>query len=1350
MLGQTPGIRVQQLFPDDGLSQSTVNSIHQDSRGYIWFGTADGLNRFDGYDIKVYRYDPNLRETLSDNYIRCMTEDHRQRLWIGTDVGGLNYLDLVHDDFHQIPLYLDSTQTSQARQIWDLYLDEDEQQLWVATWNGLFTVNLSSDVPTATHISTQAKQLRRLTADGSGNIWIGTENFGVIRYPEALPPGFIQTFHTIAGNNRIQAIEIDDSRTVWIGTKGRLIEYHPESNKIFQYPYQDAFGEPDEVMSLKATTDNTLWVGTSSNGLIQFDRRTKSQRIHVPLPNLSWGLSASAIFDIYIDGEGLLWLGTNGDGVQYFDPHSPFKYYHHRPQDNNSLSNNSVRAIITDKRGNLWVGSYGGLDRFNRVNQTVRHYNALNTQAGGPFNPNVYSVTFDLDSNLWIGTEGGGLYRMDHGTDFIYKPHFDYGESGEYPSIESEMIFELFTCPDSGLLIGTNTGLFHLPRRNNYAGPPEKIELETTGPSLRDDADVLAIVRDAAGQIWIGTDGNGLYTLNSDYSVHNQYQHSPNDRYSLSNNRIKSLFIDRHDQLWIGTNGGGLNMLDAESGQILHYNQSDGLADNTIYGILADTAGRLWLSTNNGISLFDTNTDQAAGNFGVAWGLQNKEFNTGAYYQAPDGEMFFGGIGGLTAFYPDRVYAQLKTPGVTLTDFRLENMPVAIGHSYRGNILLPKDIGITKALHLSYREEIVSIAFSSMNFLTATTDAYRYKLEGLNDDWVYTHAKNRMATFTNLPAGEYIFAVQSRHASGVNFGPAQELLITVSPPPWKSWWAYGIYVLILGGVLFALRQNEIKKIRLQNELKRKQEEATRLNEIDQMKSRLIANVSHELRTPLTLLDNHIDELTQTIGSEIPSPARKSLKNVKSSLVRVNDLSNQLFELSRFAAGKVRLKASPTDINARCHELGNEFRHQLSKHDLAIEIRTPETPLVIYLDQPKFEQIVLNLLSNAQKFSTPGSAIRLEVLDDRRREDRGLGSFVIVRVSNTGPGIESQAIHNVFDRLFQVDSSDMSEKSGAGIGLALVKELVELHGGTIHVESTPGEETVFEFTLPKGAGHLSPDEKIVPEKPEQKSVQESVNQPLVEPGGTRILVVEDDAELRQFVCDNLSELYAVSQASNGKAGYELACEFLPDLIVSDVVMPGGDGLELLEAVRADAVLAHVPVIFLTAQSSGEDRLQGYAATANDYIVKPFKIQELRIRIANILEERRKLMEIFREKELPGALKQVQVGKADEKFYQELKQHIFENLDQNEFSVDQLAKTLFMSKRQLERKLKDLTGYSPAEFIRRLRLTQAEAFLREGTFTTVAEVAYAVGFRNVKYFSRLFFQQFGKHPSDLLTT
>ncbi|MCF7802485.1 MAG: response regulator, partial [Candidatus Marinimicrobia bacterium] len=309
---------------------------------------------------------------------------------------------------------------------------------------------------------------------------------------------------------------------------------------------------------------------------------------------------------------------------------------------------------------------------------------------------------------------------------------------------------------------------------------------------------------------------------------------------------------------------------------------------------------------------------------------------------------------------------------------------------------------------------------------------------------------------------------------------------------------------------------------------------------------------------------------------------------------------------------------------------------------------------------------------------------------------------------------------------------------------------ELHGGTIHVESTPGEETVFEFTLPKGAGHLSPDEKIVPEKPEQKSVQESVNQPLVEPGGTRILVVEDDAELRQFVCDNLSELYAVSQASNGKAGYELACEFLPDLIVSDVVMPGGDGLELLEAVRADAVLAHVPVIFLTAQSSGEDRLQGYAATANDYIVKPFKIQELRIRIANILEERRKLMEIFREKELPGALKQVQVGKADEKFYQELKQHIFENLDQNEFSVDQLAKTLFMSKRQLERKLKDLTGYSPAEFIRRLRLTQAEAFLREGTFTTVAEVAYAVGFRNVKYFSRLFFQQFGKHPSDLLTT
>ena len=1347
---QTPGFRLSQFSLDQGLSQSTVEAIIQDSRGYMWFGTTDGLNRYDGNGLKIYRNNPDSRETLSDNYIRCLVEDRQQRLWVGTDAGGLNFLDLVQDHFHQIPLYLDSMETSQTRQIWDLYLDQDDK-LWVATWNGLFTIDLNDDHPKAQHIPTPAKQLRRLAKDDSGNIWIGTENSGVIRYPKPLPPDFKLSLPSITGNKRILAIEIDDSQTVWIGRRGELIEYHPDSNELFQYPYLDAFGENDEVISLVADQDNILWVGTSTNGLIQFDRSTKVQRAHTPLPNLPWGISGSTIFEIYRDGEGLLWLGTNGDGVQYFDPRSPFKYYYHQPHDNYSLSNNSVRSILTDKSGNLWVGTYGGLDRFNQANQSVRHYNAHNTHAGGPFNPNVYCLTFDPDSNLWIGTEGGGLYRMDYGTNIIYQPSTMFPDSH---SVDLNLVFELFTCPDSGLLIGTGAGLFYLAPGNNYRDPWKKIDLTTTAPKIRDEADVLAILQDKWGRTWVGTDGDGLYLLNRDYSIQKNFEHSTDDRFSLSNNRIKSLFIDSQDKLWIGTNGGGLNSLDEESDHFTYYNQNNGMTDNTIYGILDDSAGRLWLSTNNGISVYDPSIDRVVSNFGVAYGLQNKEFNTGAFFQAPDGEMYFGGIGGLSAFYPEEVLSQIKARRVVLTALRVENIPVKTGQPYSGNILLPKDISILSELELSYREKIVSLEFSSMNYLTGPTDEYRYKLSGVNDNWVYTHATNRLATFTHLPSGRYAFEVEARSAASLNFGPTRKLFLTIEPPPWKTWWAYGIYIILLGLILVTLRQNEIKKIVLKNELKRKQDEATRLNEIDQMKSRLIANVSHELRTPLTLLDNHIDELGQEIGPVLSNVAKKSLKNVKSSLVRVNNLSDQLFELSRFAAGKVRLSALKTDVRQLCIEIGDEFRHHFSKRELSIDFHTPEQPVFIYLDRPKFEQIMLNLLTNAQKFSTPGSAIKLELLDDQLSDDQGLGSFVKVRITNVGKGIGPQAIHNVFDRLFQVDSNDITEKGGVGIGLALVKELVELHGGTIRVKSTPEKETVFEFTLPKGSGHLMPDEKVAVEVSAVSSSSAAASsaatvQSLIEPGSTRVLVVEDDDELRDFVCDSLSESYAIVQASNGRDGYKLACDFLPDLIVSDVVMPGGDGLELLQAVRADSVLTHVPVIFLTAQSSGEDRLQGYEATANDYIIKPFKIDELRIRIANILEDRRKLMEAFRENDASGMLSQNQIGKDDEKFYNQIKQQILTNLDQSEFNVDQLAKNMFMSKRQLERKLKDLTGYPPAEFIRRMRLNQAHNFLQNGSFTTVAEVAYAVGFKNVKYFSRLFFQQFGSHPSELFS-
>ena len=605
-----------------------------------------------------------------------------------------------------------------------------------------------------------------------------------------------------------------------------------------------------------------------------------------------------------------------------------------------------------------------------------------------------------------------------------------------------------------------------------------------------------------------------------------------------------------------------------------------------------------------------------------------------------------------------------------------------------------------------------------------------------------------IATYTDLPAGTHELRIQAAQSSTDFVGKVRRLTIQSTPAPWNSTWARAAILVMIFLVLYLIRQNEIKKLMLRVELKKKKLETQKLNEIDEMKSRLISNVSHELRTPLTLLAGHIENLSKAVGKNMSPQGKASLEDAQRGLQRVTSLSDQLFELARFTSGKIKLKASKQDLGVVLKRITEEFRGQSVSNNNEVVFLHEGFPVEVFLDTGKVEQILFNLLSNALKYSNKNSQIKVELLDDQRTHEGGQGSFAVIRVSNFGRGIPPSALTNIFERLYQIDSGGGDDRGGAGIGLALVKELVELHGGSISVESDPGGETHFEFTIPKGSDHLSSEEIAnTPEKQTPIAVID-IGHTMPDPTQMKILIVEDDVELSAFIKQGLKKDYTIILAKDGVSGLELARKELPDLILSDVNMPNKDGIQLLKEVREDLVLSHVPFILLTGQTSPQNRIRGYAALANDYIGKPFKMDELKVRIESLFRSRQQLINKLKENGLQRLVSESNLSKTDDRFFTKLKEAIHTHLNNSELTVEELAKEVFMSKRQLERKIKDITGQSPAGLIRLTRLETARNYLMEGSFATVAEVAYAVGFNNVKYFSRLFHNQFGKTPNDVL--
>jgi signal transduction histidine kinase/ligand-binding sensor domain-containing protein/DNA-binding response OmpR family regulator len=1346
-------LKFERLSIEHGLSQSTVGYIYQDSRGFLWIA-ASALHKYDGYKITVYKHDPEDPTSLSNNDIWHIAEDTTGALWIGTYGGGLNRFDRETETFSR--------------------------------WQ---------------HDSSNSKSIASdyiicLLVDDAGVLWLGTEDAGLLRAKKTDSTTLIFTQwvhdtndpHSLSGNEVICLYE-DTHDTLWVGTSSGLNRFDRATGRFTRF-----FNEPDNASSLSSNyiegiagdDSGTLWIATHGGGLNRYDRSTEAFTSWEHQPGNARSPSTNFLYAIQLDHQGIIWIGTDNAGLDRFDPVAgTFANYHHSPSDLNSLSDNEVISMLEDRSGVLWIGtSEGGLSRLNPKHRTpgafvhwkhnpsdphslsnnrilsfyedkegyiwiatTRGLNRFEHESGlfdfyavEPGNPAslsnyLTSVWGDTDGIIWVSSWGGGVHLFDPKLETFTPFHYSKGRISTL--LEDQFGTMWIGSPGEGL-----------HRFDRKSGTLKILGHDPGNSASLSNNDVQCLYEDHSGDLWIGTHGGGLNKFDRKIESFEHWQTVSDDAGSLSNNIVRCIYEDKVGRLWIGT-AGGLNKFDRESGRFKRYGERDGLPEDVVSGILEDDAGNLWLSTQGGLSKFNPKTETFR-NYSVQDGLQSNEFNRGVSLKSSSGEMFFGGINGFNSFYPDSIKDNPVIPPVVITDFQVLNKSVKI--SQRENTPLRKHISETKEIVLSYSDRIFSFEYAALDYNVPERNQYAYMMEGFDQNWV-TSGTKRFATYTNLDPGEYIFRVKGSNSDGVWNEKGASIKIIITPPWWLTWWAYTLYVVLIASLIYVFRQFELRKVRLAHDLQMQQFEAEKLRELDQMKSQFFANISHEFRTPLTLI---VGPLQRLLSGEFRGNAKDQFRMMLRNGQHLLRLINQLLDLSKLDAGKMSLQTRPENVVTLLRQIVSAFDSLAKFRQITFTFQVPEEPLIVYIDRDKLEKIMNNLLANAFKFTPDQGRVTVSVNILSPKGSTG-GGMLEIRVRDSGIGIPPDKLEKMFDRFYQLDSSRTHAQEGTGIGLALTKELVELHGGTIRVESRPGQGSTFIIGLLLGKEHLKADE-ITMELPESM-VRKDIHAELTIPtkslaNRTRrkspskelpmLLIVDDNRDMRDYMREVLDQDYDLIEADNAKDGLATAVEHIPDLIISDVMMQEMDGFELCQKLKSDEHTCHVPVILLTARASDQSKMTGLETGADDFLTKPFNARELHLRIKNLILQRQKLRELFG-REITLLPQEVAVTSMDAQFLERVQAIIEEHLADTDFTPEQFARKVAMSRMQLHRKLRALTNQSAGEFIRTMRLKRAAQLLQRNS-GTIAEIAYEVGFNNPSYFAKCFKDFFGKLPSE----
>ena len=1344
VFAQSDHYNFSKLDMHNGLSHNRVNAVLKDPDGFLWFGTMSGLNRYDRYSCRVYRKNHNDSTSLKENNVLSLYELPDRKMWVSTGAGPCIYnpdtekFDADYFNYLQLlglpPGTVMTIIKGNDGRYWFLYNDLGLYLYSAAEKRAKPFIRQNTLNP--------PEKITSVKETKDGKLWIVYQNGLLQEYDIAsdkviFSSTALQEQHT--GNNSHNLfIDRDGDVWIWYYTYGAFL-FHPQDNTIRQFNKNSAPSRLSSEVVSQIIQDNNgmIWVATDHGGVTLIDKNNNFKTSYLLNdPKDPKSLSQNSINTIYKDDNGIIWLATYKQGINYLNSNIvQFPYYHYQELNAKSLQYDDVNRFVEDRSGNIWIGTNGGgLIYFDRKNNTFKQY------LHDPNNPNslttdvIVSLWMDHTGILWIGTYMGGLDSFD-GKKFTHYRHDDQ----DTLSLGDDKVWEIYEDRDHNLWIGTlGGGLNRFNRSTNkfdhYKG--------RAGAALPDY--VFNILQDRKGNLWIGTNA-GLAVLEKDKSIPVFYRHT-NNKNSLSSDVVSCILEDSKGRIWVGTLE-GLNLFNEQTKKIQTFTTADGLPDNMILDILEDDQHTLWLSTPNGLCNAipkQTNSGLTFSviNYDETNNLQNREFNDNAALKTRTGELIFGGPFGFNIIDPDNIKKPPYNPKIVFTSLQILNKEVAPGEQINNRILLPQALSRLQHIDLKHKENVFSLEFASLDFGGNTNDKYAYMLEGFNTDWFYTDGSQRRVTYTNLNPGHYTFKVKVLDRDG-SWSSIKTLQINIEPPFWRTPLAYIIYILIAAGLFILARRVTLERIRMRFEVQQQRREAERAHALEQLKTKFFTNVSHEFRTPLSLIIAPLDKIIKHTADE---EQVKQLNLVQRNAKRLLSLVNQLLDFRKMEVQEVRLHPAIGDIVGFCKDTSNSFTDIAEKKKIRFSFSANIDSLEIYFDKDKIEKILFNLLSNAFKYTHDNGAVGINLIYQPPVNNEGDGTLAI-EVKDTGIGIPASQHEKIFERFFQTEVPESMVNQGTGIGLAITKEFVKLHNGIITVKSEPDQGTCFTVLLPAKKIYEPSARAVTTPLPAENGEPIVLEESKKGDKRKTILVVEDNEDLRFYLKDNLKGQYHVEEATNGKEGWEKIKQLNPDLVVSDIMMPLMDGVELAKKIKTETLTAHIPVVLLTAMGSEEKQLEGLKAGVNDYITKPFTFEILASRINNLLAQQKLLQKRF-QKQIEVNPGEVTITPVDEKFLKQALEAVEKQIDNPDFSVEDLSKEMCMSRVTFYRKIVSLTGRSPLEFIRSIRLKRA-AQLMDKSGMSIAEIAYEVGFNDPKIFSKFFKEEFNMLPSQYIT-
>ncbi len=1325
---------------ENGLSSNTVTTILKDKYGYMWFGTDDGLNKFDGINFSVYRHKQSDTLSIGANSILAMHEDRSGNLWVGTNAT-LSLYDRKKDCFINYRFTVNNTVRTIFR--------DHSGKLWIGSYIGLFTFDPQTGKTTRYNAAGKPGQLVSnvitcILEDSRHRIWIGG-NSGLYLYQRSTND-FRHFAHNPADSlslpdNSIKAITEDHNGNLWIGSEdGGLSTLLPDGKGFRTYKYNKTDKQTlssNRVWTITAEHPNSLWVGTEE-GLNIFDLQKKtSRRVEHDARN-KYSLHGKSVRSIFIDKNGIYWIGTYQGGISKYDKNLTFfNLRKSNPFDPKGLTAPVVTSFSEDGNGDIYVGTDGGgINLYHRNTGLFDH--PLFYGEGKP--PAVLALEH-LNGELWIGTFMQGLYVLNMQTGNVR--HYVKGDGPE--DLSGNDVFCLKKDSKGNIWIGTNgNGV------NVY--DPVSGQFRRFDKAHGDPADINALRRgfirtieeDESGNILIGTLGAGIIMLDPSLDKVRVFNR---ENSNLPANDMQAICAGKNDRIWIGTAGEGLCLFEAKTGKFVRYAEQQGISNAVIYKILEDDAGRVWVSTNKGISSFDPSTSRFK-NYYPYNGLQPSTFCLGAGLKTSKGELFFGGLDGFNYFNPKLLNYNRNVPKIVLTDLRISTSSVIPGNKSA----IKEHISVAKEIRLDYKQNF-SIDFTTLNYTAPQESRYCYMLDGFDKTWNDV-GTSRTAVFSNLPPGEYVFRVKASSDDGSWTTEQAFVHIYVRPPFWLTVYAYIFYVLAAGFILWMLRQRAIRKIRnkfaleqerlqIRQAMELERKEAERQREFEQVKIKYLTNLSHEFRTPVSLIVGPVEKL---IREEECQPKLKQLHLIKRNARRLLNMVNQLLDFRKLEEQELKLNLTDGDIVSFIGEVVELFKDTSDRRHINFSFTSSLGSFYTRFDRDKIERILFNLLSNAFKFTPKGGQISLNV-----DHDPALGLRIMV--TDTGVGMTPEIQERIFVRFFQGDVHPGILNQGSGIGLSIALEFVKMHNGTVTVESIPGKGSIFTVQLPlepvqepvesmdqlvvSPDGHLDSGD-MHPDVADAQQASVSATEKLT------VLLIEDNDDFRYYLKDNLQPFYKIVEASDGKEGWQKVLSAHPQVIVSDISMPYMDGIQLSQKIKSDKRTSHIPIILLTALTGDASQLQGLKTGASDYLTKPFNFEILNVKISNLLLLNKSLKDTYT-RQLKVVTPAAEVESEDEKFLVKVTQYIETNINSDNLTVEDLSKHLFMSRASLYNKVVQLTGETPVEFIRSIKLNKAASLL-ENSDMKIAQIGYAVGFSTPNYFARAFKAKFNLLPSE----